>query len=435
MIKRFPSTRDILTVFALVALGLLLAAGLVVFNWWLGQRYGTGQAFLPAWNGARAFLFDNTDPYSQTVSQQTQLAVYERAARAGEYPYALDIPFPLFLLFLLPLYLYQLLQMLLPALPVPDPSWTIWARAVWMALSEAGLVLLVFFSLRLADWRPPRWFTVLLLAFALTWFYAASALLDGSFSILLVLALVGALFAMRDFHDELAGFLLAVSAMKWEATLLLWLFLLLATLTARRWRVFAGMGMTWFVLAAIALLVYPDWFWPYARAVAANWRADDILTPARFLEAWLPNIGANLSLLIVSILLLILVIEWFGALRGKNFRRVAWVFALAIAATPLLGFSNTFASLAPLVFSFLFILPFAWERWKKYPHLVLTILLLLFFGLPLVIRAFSLLPFLADGLLFLLPPALSIFGLYWVRWYVVRPPRTWLDEVKRELQN
>jgi hypothetical protein len=323
--------------------------------------------------------------------------------------------------------------MLVPALPVPDPSWTIWARAVWMTLSEVGLVLLVFFSLRLADWRPPRWFSVLFLAFALTWFYAASALLDGSLSILLVLALVGALFAMRDFHDELAGFLLAISAMKWETTALLWVFLILAVLTARRWRVFSGIAMTWFVLGVIAFLVYPNWFWPYARAVTANWRADGLLTPARFLETWLPNFGANLSLLIVSIILLILVVEWFAALRGKDFRRVAWVFALAIAVTPLLGFSNTFANLAPLVFSFAFILPFAWERWKKRPYLVLSLIVILFFALPLGIRYSSIPTFLADGLLFLLPPALTLLGLYWIRWYVTRPPLTWLDGVKREL--
>ena len=432
--KNSFSFRDLQILLALILLGLVLAAVLLTLNWWLAGQFGAGADLLPAWNGARAFLFDNTDPYSQTIAQETQRAVYDRVIRTGEYPYALDVPFPLFLLFLFPLYLYQLLQMLLPALPVPDASWAIWIRAIWMTLSEVGLVLLVFFSLRLADWRPPRWFTVLLLAFALTWSFAASALLDGSFSILLVLALVGALFAMRDFRDELAGFLLAISAMRWEVTLLLWVFLILAVLTARRWRVFSGIGMTWFVLGVIAFLIYPNWFWPYARAVAANWRADDLLTPARFLEEWLPNFGTNLSLLIVSLLLLVLVVEWFAALRGKDFRRVVWVFALAIAITPLLGFSNTFAHLAPLVFSFAFVLPFAWERWEKRPYLILTIIVILFFVFPLGIRYSSIPAFLADGLTFLLPPVLTLLGLYWIRWYVVRPPRTWLDGVKREVQ-
>jgi hypothetical protein len=186
----------------------------------------------------------------------------------------------------------------------------------------------------------------------------------------------------------------------------------------------------------IAFLVYPDWFWPYARAVAANWRADDPLrvTPARFLSEWIPNFGANLSLLIVSVLLLILVIEWFSALRGKDYRRVVWVFALAIAVTPLLGFSNTFANLAPLVFSFAFILPFAWERWEKRPYLILSLVIFLFFAFPVFLRLSNIASSLADGLTFLLPPVLTIIGLYWVRWYVVRPPRTWLDGVKREVQ-
>lgn len=412
------SFRDFQILLALILLGLILAAGLVTLNWWLARQFGAGADFLPVWNGVRVFLFENADPYNQTISQQIQMEFYGRAARAGEYPFALDIPFPLLIIFF-------------PFAFISDPFW---ARAIWMTLSEVGLVFFVIFSLRLADWRPPRWFTVLLLAFALTWFFSLSAFFDGSFSILLALALVGALFAMRDFNDEMAGFLLAISAMKWEMTLLPWLMIILAALTARRWRVFASMGMTWFVLSAIAYLVYPDWFWPWMRAVAANWRADDIFTPTIFFQMWIPEQGARLWLLIGSIFLLILVIEWFSALRGKDYRRVVWVFALALAFAPLLGLSNTFANLAPLVFSFTFILPFAWERWKKYSYLILTLFVLLIFAFPIFLRLSNIASPLADGLTFLLPPVLTILGLYWVRWYVVRPPRTWLDGVKREVQ-
>ena len=436
--KFFP--KDFPILLALILLGLLLAVGLLALNWFIARQFGAGADFLPAWNGPRAFLFENSDPYGRTIAELAQQEVYGRAARAGEYPFALDIPFPLLLVYAFPLFLYRLLLeflSLLPiriSMPIPDASWTLWMRAAWMALSELGIGLLVFFSLRLADWAPRRWFAGILLAFALAWFFSISALLDGSFSIFLALALVGALLAMRDFHDELAGFLLAVSAMKWDLTFLPWVLLILAALTARRWRVFFGIGMTWFLLGAVAYLVYPGWFWPYARAAASNFRADGILTPARFMSDWFPGFGANLALLAVSILLLILVIEWFAALRGKDFRRVAWAFALAFAIAPLTGFSNTFANLAPLVFSFVFILPFAWQRWKNYPTLVLSAILILFFTLPLALQ-FSPIssPILADGLTFLLPPLLLIIGLYWIRWYVVRPPMAWLEGVKREV--
>jgi hypothetical protein len=191
--------------------------------------------------------------------------------------------------------------------------------------------------------------------------------------------------------------------------------------------------MTWFVLGVIGFLFYPDWIWPYLRAVASNWRADDLFTPAIFLQKWIPAYGARLAQLLIGVLLLILVLEWFSALRGKDFRRVAWVAALAIAVTPLLGFgeATTFANLAPLVFSLAFILPFAWERWEKHPYLVVSLIVFLFFSFPLFLRGPTIA---ADGLAFLLPPVLTILGLYWIRWTVVHPPRTWLDEAKRELQ-
>lgn len=423
--------KDVPPILALVLLGLLLAAGLLALNWRLAGQFGAGADFLPAWNGARAFIFEQSDPYSRSVAEQTQREVYGRAASEGEYPYALDVPFPLLVIFFPPLYLIKFLSQYFPFVAIPDP---IWARAIWMTLSEFGLLLLATLALRLADWEPKRAFMFLLLAFSLAWYYSLSALADGSFSILLALALVGALMSMRGFHDEAAGFLLAVAAMKWEVTLLLWLFILLGAYSAKRWRVFAGLGMTWFLLGAIGFLFYPDWIWPFLRAVTANLRADDIFTPALFLQKWTPEYGARLALLLVAVLLLILVIEWFNASRGRDFRRVAWVAALALAATPLLGFSNTFANLAPLVFSFTLILPFAWERWEKRPYLTISLFLLVFFALPLFLRwPLLALRVPADGLAFLLPPALTLLGLYWVRWYVLRPPRTWLDEARREL--
>ncbi|MCC7511805.1 MAG: hypothetical protein IT296_04060, partial [Anaerolineae bacterium] len=163
------SLRDLSTLLALTLLGLVLAAGLVTLNWQLARQFGSGADFLPAWNGARAFLFEDADPYDKALAERTQIEFYGRVARPGEFPFALDVPLPLLILFI-------------PFAFIPDPAW---ARAAWMTLSEAGLVLLVLFSLRLADWEPRRWFSVLLFACALTWFYSVAALLDGSLSILL----------------------------------------------------------------------------------------------------------------------------------------------------------------------------------------------------------------------------------------------------------
>ena len=419
MKKQTLTFKEFFNLFALISLGIVLALGLVVLNWWIAGQYGTGADFLPAWNGARAFLFENSEPYTRTVMERTQVEIYGHLAREGEFPYALDIPFPL-LFFVFPFAL------------ISDP---VWARAVWMAVSEIGLLAIATLALRLTDWRPPRWFILVVFGFALTWYYSVVALLDASISILVVLALLGALVALRDFNDEVAGIFLALAAMKWEVTLLLWLFILWGAYSSKRWRVFSGLGMTWIILTGVTFLFYPAWVWPWLRAVAANWRADDILTPTRFLTAWFPEYGAGLALLILGILLLVLLLEWIGTLRSTDFRRVTWVAALSLALTPLMGLSTTFANLSPLVFSFIVILPFAWERWTKYYHLVLLLFCVVFFAFPLVIRwQLAADPFLADGLIYLLLPTLTFVSLYWMRWYVTRPPRTWLDGVKRELR-
>src|SRR3989304_619813 len=134
MKKRFLTVKEFRAILAVIFLVLVLAAGLLALNWRLAGQFGAGADFLPARQGTRAFLFEQTDPYSLAVAGQTQLEVYGRAAHATEFPYALDIPFPLLILFF-------------PFALLPDP---VWARAVWMTLSELGLLLLATLALRLA---------------------------------------------------------------------------------------------------------------------------------------------------------------------------------------------------------------------------------------------------------------------------------------------
>jgi hypothetical protein len=431
MLKRQPSTRDILTISSLAVLGLLLTAGLVVFNGWLAGRYGKGAEILTVWNGTRAFLVDQTDPYSQTMQQRNQIQVYGRTAQEGEDPYALDVPFPLLLLFFPPLLIYRGLTMLDPNIAMPDP---LWIRAVWLTFSELGLVGLVMLALQLTEWNPKPWFRVLLAALALTSFYSVTALLDGSLSILIALAILGALVMLRRQHDEAAGMLLAIASVKWEVALIVFAFIVVGAFLARRWYVFAGYAMVWVVLGGTGFLLYPGWIWPYLRSVTAELRAGVGQTLAKTLALWQPDLADRLAVLTIAILLLILVLEWFAALRRNDFRRVTWAAALSLAISPLTGLPTGFANLAPLFFSFVVILPFAWERWEKRPYLVLTLLSVLFVVTPLVIRWQVADPALADALTYLFPSVFTLVGLYWIRWYVVRPPRTWLDSARREIR-
>ncbi len=412
------SLRDILLLTGAIALIILLAAAWLTLNYTLAQRYGSGTDLLPVWQGVRAFLFERADPYSPSVTEQTQRLVYGRPARAEESPLALDVPFPLLLLFF----------------PLALISHPLWAQAVWMTLSQAGTLLLALLPFRLLEWRPSLAVLALLIGTILLWPYTLEAFWSGSFSLLLTLLLVGAFLAMQQGNDEVAGIMLAISAMKWENTAVLWGLLLLAAWIASRWRVWIGLGMAWFVLGGVSFLIYPHWFWPYLRAVVTNWRAIRPFNTHSVLTGWLAQSGEPLAWLIMALFLLLLLLEWFAAVRRSQLPRLLWVLGLGVAITPLIGLPTGPAHLAPLVFPLSIILPFAWLRWERFTQGVLTLIILLFFTLPFLVRQFLSGIEAQAGLLFL-PSLFLILLLYWVRWYVVRPPRTWLDLVRRVLNN
>lgn len=413
----------------LLLAGLLVLAalvGLFFLNTWLAERFPPGEDFLAPWLGVRAFLFERTDPYSGTVAAKVQVEVYGRLARATEFPYALDVPFSI-LLFYFPFAL------------ISDANS---ARAAWMLVSELALIGAILLALNLIDWRPRPLFYAALLLSPFASYYGAAALLGGSAVPLLVALLAIAVLVLQYGNDETAGIFLALTAFRWEATLLLWAFLALGVYTTRRWRVAAGFFMTQVVIGGIAFMIYPDWVWPFLRAVAANLRAEDTLTLSVIFTRWWPEYGARLALGVTSLLLIALFIEWAGALRGdssaspeRNLRRFVWAMCLSLAVTPLVGFSTTFANLSALLFALPVIAHLAWERWGRNGYLAASLFLLLFFAMPIFLRWYFAEDWpLADGLTYLAMPLLTIISLYWVRWWVVRPPSTWLDEARRELR-
>ena len=76
-----------------------------------------------------------------------------------------------------------------------------------------------------------------------------------------------------------------------------------------------------------------------------------------------------------------------------------------------------------LVFSIIY------ERWRKYGAAIAYLLLLLVAVVPWLVLIFASDHFgtVARDIIFLFLPLLTILGLYWVRWWAIRPPRIWTD--------
>jgi hypothetical protein len=70
------------------------------------------------------------------------------------------------------------------------------------------------------------------------------------------------------------------------------------------------------------------------------------------------------------------------------------------------------------------------DRWKRFGNGLMLVFLILYFAIPWLIFLQAVPRFgdKAQEMLFLFLPVLTVLGLYWIRWWAIRPPRTWADE-------
>jgi hypothetical protein len=393
---------------------LIFLLGMLALNIYLARILPGGEWFYLRWSGARAFLFEQVEPYSAAVAQRVQDLVYGRDASASEYGYVLNDPFYIVLLYT-PLALFSDFEL---------------ARGVWMLLGEAALVVTVLFALNLLEWQPPGWLYVSIIGFALFSFFSLQALVSASPTILLTFLYLAVLLALRFYNDELAGALLFLVAYQWEVSALFFLYIMVLVFANRRWNVLTGFGMSLFVALVISFLIYPGWGLPYIRAVLSDWIRGASLNLSSIAEVWFPDSRVSIGAIVSGALGLILLLEWIGSTQS-NFRRIVWTASLSLAATPLMGFAIFPSNYVVLGLPLIVILMLVWERWTRYRNLACLLLFSAAFLIPFGIhfRGMILEDRLYSDLLRVLPPIATILGLYWMRWWVIRSPRTWMDQI------
>jgi hypothetical protein len=400
---------------ALVAvLFLALCTGLVFLNL---KLQGGGGEFYVHWVAARGFTAaEKIEPYGGEVPARTQQLVYGRTAQAGDEPYILDSPFHIFLLYF-------------PFALLSDPQL---ALAIYTVILELALLAFVYLALRLTDWDFPPIFTVLFILFGIFNFYTFQAIHQASPVLLLGLLYTGIIISLYAETDEMTGAMLAFSFYYWEVG---GPFLILVTLRAwheKRLRILAGFLMVSIILLFIAFLAYPDWFGPFLRAGSNNMRTPFGFNIFAAFSDLLPAQGLWIARLLVVGLLLLLGYEWSAA-RSGDFRRFYWAACLSIAAAPLLGLRTEMEHLSILIIPLALIFAVVHERWKKYGNWLVMLLLALIFALPWAANLFGLNMFgeISNEIVFLFLPIFTITGLYWIRWWALRPPRVWSDLTAR----
>jgi hypothetical protein len=407
-------------------IGFLILAGVIVIfvgsalalaNYYLAGISGDGGEFYLLRISGRSFLFDRIEPYSGNIPARVQAQVYGHSASPEEDAYILDIPFHLLMVFF-PLALF---------------SEDLIARASWMALSELALLGFIFIGFRLIDRKIPRFFGALIFIACFSSFYAYRSFLEGSPTILLGLAFVGILLSLHAGLDELAGALIVLSSFQWEMGGPFLFFIVLWVFWERRWHVFNGGGMWGFILLVVSFFWYPGWTLPFLRAVWNSLRAGFGYSAHEILGQLWPDFGSTLGWVLTAVLVITLGYEW-AETRGAGYQRLIWTVCVTLAATPLLGVRAEMDQLVLLTLPVMLVVVISRERWRKLGNGIAFLLLLFLFGVPWLLYTQGApqwigLP--ADKLLFLFWPLFTFIGLYWVRWWIIRPPRTWLDQVGR----
>jgi hypothetical protein len=399
------TSRDYLFIALVVILFLAISTGLIFLN----LKLTGGGDFYIHWVASRGFVFERIDPYSGQVPALVQQLVYDGAAKAGDEPYILDTPF-------------QILLLYFPFSLLSDPQL---ARAIYTLVLELALLGLAIHSLRLTDWEVPPAFAVLFVIVVVINYYSYQAILEASPVLLLGFVYAEILLLLRTDMDELTGALLAVSVYFWEVGAPFLFLVLLRLYYEKRTRVFSGFFMLSVVLFLISFLGYPGWILPFLRAVTNNLRAGfGFNVFAAFARLW-PSHGYAAAWIFIAVFIFVLGYEWNLARSGEP-RRFYWAACLSLAAAPLLGFRTEMEHLAVLIIPLALICSIIYQRWRRLGAGMAYLFLLAVLSVPWAIYFFAY-DTLTREILFLLLPLSTILGLYWIRWWAIRPPRIWTD--------
>jgi hypothetical protein len=354
-----------------VVIVILVVAALLFFGLltWGNFRFALsspgGEDFLVFWKGTRSLVTEGLNPYSDEVATRIQTMAYGRPAEAGENE--LRVTYPLYSVVLF-----------LPFALISD--FTL-ARAVWMTVLEACLLLLMVLSIRLVRWRVNLFLLVFILLFSVLWYHGLRPLINGNAVIVVALLLAGGFLALRAGADELAGVLFAFSTIKPQVVVLVLVYVVIWAINWRRWRMVSWLFGTVFLLSVSAALFIPDWIVHNLREVLryASYNPPGSLQAA--FKIWWPAWGTRVGWALTGIMALLLVVEWWSHRRAEE-RGFLWAACFTLVAGQWTGIQT-----APENFIILFpalILVFALldERWKTGGRVTILIsLLMLFVGI------------------------------------------------------
>jgi hypothetical protein len=231
--------------------------------------------------------------------------------------------------------------------------------------------------------------------------------------------------AIQKKNDFIGGLLLAFTTIKPNIVILLVILVLIWAFSRRRWGLVRWFFIWLMLLITLGLFFIPDWPLQNIRAIVHYPDYTTVSTMGSVLIDWLPGVGLQLNWGLTIFLFVLTIIEW-ASTWGKDFTRFLWTVCFTLTVSQWIGITtdpgNFTLLFLPLVLLFS-VIKERWPRWGDWFNLV--IMVLMFGGLwALFLRTIE------YGnqpqqhpIMFVPMPLITLVGLYWARWWFLRPNR------------
>jgi hypothetical protein len=397
-----------------IAVCIIIVLGLLGGLTWANYRFSSalkgGDDFLSYWLGTRLFLTEGQSAYSEQTTSQIQIMAYGHQAKENEKS----------LIFTNPLYS---LIIYAPFALIPDFNL---ARSIWMTVLEIAIGGIIFFSIKISDWKSGLAGLLFYSLFSFLWYYSASALISGDVIIITSLFVVMGIWAVKKGEWEYAGVVFALSTIKPQYAIILIIILLVWSFSIRQYKfaIWFFSSLTFFIIGTV--LLQSDWMIQNLRASLQNLATLSVYNPATVFSALLPGVGTKIGWSLSGVILALIIIEW-ARVRKPDERKLAWLICLTLVGVIFLGLpveTNSFVMLLPLLPMIFTIID---ERWRKagvvlngvFYIILLAGIWLIYFSTKGNVNQTAILFFPAISVLFLL--------MYWIRNWVMNAVKPWYD--------
>jgi len=399
--------------FALILAVLVGLAGLTWANYRFAVQNPGGNDFLARWMGARKWLMEGISPYDEQVSLATQEIIYGHPADVTQGEDKNHFVYPLTsMIFFGPFGLLEYLP----------------ARAIWMTVLELSLAALAIIGLRLIRWSISPVRVAVMILFSVLWYHGARIIIIGQFAGIEALLLVGALLLIYTEQDGFAGLLLALSTTKPQMAYLIIPFVLIWAYSNRRFTIYSGFFGSLLAMFLVSLFFIPNWpmqmIWQLMEYPSYTERIGSLIS---ILAGSIPGISRQLSIILNVFFWGYLLIEWILA-WGKDRNWFLWTALMTLVLTNFLVLRTATTNYVMMFPALLLIFKVLEDRWPRAGKWIVWTMIALFLVGLWGLFFDTVQGNLEQPAMYLPLPLFCLLGLWWVRWWSIRPPLRPIEE-------